>query len=85
VTSHNAFDQARPAGSLRRTLVVLAASALALLLPTDGRALTAAERGLALAFVVTLAFLYPVLEIVLQPPPPSFDDNLRASRARLGL
>jgi hypothetical protein len=65
--------------------LVLAAVALALLLPTDARALTAAEPGLALAFVVTLAFLYPVLEIVLQPPPPSFDDNLRASRARLGL
>jgi hypothetical protein len=64
---------------------VLAAVALALLLPTDARALTAAEPGLALAFVVTLAFLYPVLETVLQPPLPSFDDNLRASRARLGL
>jgi hypothetical protein len=65
--------------------LVLAAVALALLLPTNGRALGAAEPGLALVFVVTLAFLYPVLEIVLQPPPPSFDDNLRASRARLGL
>jgi hypothetical protein len=65
--------------------LVLAALALALLLPTDARALSAAEPGLALAFVVTLAFLYPVLEIVLQPPLPSFDDNLRASRARLGL
>jgi len=65
--------------------LVLAAVALALLMPTDGRALGAAEPGLALAFVVTLAFLYPVLEIVLQPAPPSFDDNLRASRARLGL
>jgi hypothetical protein len=65
--------------------LVLAAVALALLLPTDARALSAAEPGLALAFVVTLAFLYPVLEIVLQPPLPSFDDNLRASRARLGL
>ena len=65
--------------------LVLAASALALLLPTDGRALSAAEPGLALGFVVTLALLYPVLQIVLQPPPPTFDDNLRASRARLGL
>jgi hypothetical protein len=65
--------------------LVLAALALALQMPTDGRALGAAECGLALAFVVTFAFLYPVLEIVLQPAPPSFDDNLRASRARLGL
>jgi hypothetical protein len=65
--------------------LALAAVALALLLPTNGRALGAAEPGLALVFVVTLAFLYPVLEIVLQPPPPGFDDNLRASRARLGL
>jgi hypothetical protein len=64
--------------------LVLAALALALLLPTNGRALSAPELGLALAFVVTLGFLYPVLEIVLQPPPPSFDDNLRAARARLG-
>jgi hypothetical protein len=65
--------------------LVLAAMALALLLPTDGRALGAAEPGLALGFVATLAFLYPVLQLVLQPPPPTFDDNLRASRARLGL
>jgi hypothetical protein len=65
--------------------LVLAALALALLMPTDGRALSAVEPGLALAFVLTLAFLYPVLEVVLQPPPPSFDSNLRASRARLGL
>jgi hypothetical protein len=65
--------------------LVLAAVALALLMPTDARTLSAAEPGLALAFVVTLAFLYPVLEIVLQPLPPTFDDNLRASRARLGL
>jgi hypothetical protein len=65
--------------------LVLAAMALALLLPTDGRALGAAEPGLALGFVATLAFLYPVLQVVLQPPAPTFDDNLRASRARLGL
>jgi hypothetical protein len=65
--------------------LVLAALALALLLPTNGRALGAPEPALALVFVVTLAFLYPVLELVLQPPPPTFDDNLRASRARLGL
>jgi hypothetical protein len=65
--------------------LVLAALALALLLPTNGRALSAAEFSLALAFVMTLGFLYPVLEMVLQPPPPSFDDNLRASRARLGM
>ena len=64
--------------------LVLVALALALLLPTDGRALSAAELSLAMAFVVTLGFLYPVLQIVLQPPPPSFDDNLRADRARLG-
>jgi hypothetical protein len=65
--------------------LLLAALALALLLPTNGRVLGAAEPALALVFVVTLAFLYPVLQIVLQAEPPSFDDNLRASRARLGL
>ena len=64
--------------------LVLAAMALLLLLPTDGRTLGAAEPGLALGFVLTLAFLYPVLQVVLQPLPPTFDDNLRASRARLG-
>lgn len=64
--------------------LVLAALALALLLPTNGRAVSAAELSLALAFVVTLGFLYPVLEVVLQPLAPSFDDNLRAGRARLG-
>ena len=64
--------------------LVLAALALVLLLPTNGRALSAAELSLALASVVTLAFLYPVLQIVLQPAPPRFDDNLRAGRARLG-
>ena len=46
--------------------------------------MSAAELSLALAFVVTLGFLYPVLEVVLQPLAPSFDDNLRAGRARLG-
>jgi hypothetical protein len=65
--------------------LALAAMALALLLPTDGRALSALEPGLALGFVVTLAFLYPALQLVLQAPPPTFDDKLRASRARLGL
>jgi hypothetical protein len=65
--------------------LVLAAMALALLLPTDGRSLGAVEPGLALGFVLTLAFLYPVLQVALQPLPPTFDDNLRASRARLGL
>jgi len=72
-------------GQAQRGLLAGTVVALALLLPTDGRALSAAEPGLALGFVVTLALLYPVLQIVLQPPPPTFDDNLRASRARLGL
>jgi hypothetical protein len=64
--------------------LVLAALALVLLLPMDGRAPSATELSLALVFVVTLGFLYPVLQVVLQPSPPSFDDNLRASRARAG-
>ena len=63
--------------------LVFAALSLALLLPTDARALGLLERATLLVFVATLALLYPVLEIVLQPPPPTFDDNLRASRARL--
>jgi hypothetical protein len=64
--------------------LVLAALALALLLPTNGHTLSTAEISLALGFVLTLGFLYPVLQIVLQPAPPTFDDNLRADRARLG-
>ncbi len=64
--------------------LVLAALALVLLLPTDRGAPSATELTLALVFVMTLGFLYPVLQVVLQPPPPSFDDNLRAGRARAG-
>jgi uncharacterized membrane protein len=64
--------------------LLLAALALVLLLPANGRAPSATELSLALVFVVTLGFLYPVLQAVMQPSPPSFDDNLRASRARAG-
>ena len=66
--------------------LVLAALALVLLphAHAHARAPSATELSLALVFVVTLGFLYPVLQVVLQPSSPSFDDNLRASRARAG-
>ena len=65
--------------------LLIAALALGLLVPTSGRALTAAEHTMAVVWVVTLAFLYPVPAIVLRSPPPAFEQNDRAAeRARAG-
>jgi len=63
--------------------LVLTLFCLALLLPASPRTLTPLELIFAPAFVATLALLYPVLEIALQPAPSTFDDNARASRLPL--
>lgn len=62
--------------------LLLAALATALALPVSSRPLAAMEVGVALALVATLAVLYPVAEIVARMPPPTFDENFAASRAR---
>ncbi len=62
--------------------LVLALAALALLLPASRRELEAVEFVVALLCVATLAFLYPVLAIVLQPAPPTYDENYQGSAAR---
>ncbi len=64
----------------RNLLLVLLCCTL--LLPVKPRMLSPLECAYALVFVATLALLYPVLEIALQPAPPTFDDNARASGAR---
>jgi len=63
---------------VRRNLL-LALLALVLLLSTNGRSPSLTEYAMAAVFVVTLAFLYPVLGIVLNPPPPTFEQNFRAA------
>jgi hypothetical protein len=63
--------------------IVLTLLALILLLPTIQRPLSVAEIAVAVACVVTLAFLYPVLAVVFRPPPPTFDENFHA-RTRAG-
>lgn len=63
--------------------LALALFALTLLLPRGPGALSALELAASLTCVVTLAFLYPVLAVVLRPLPPTYDDNhLAAARAR---
>lgn len=66
--------------------LLLAALALTLLIPTSPRGMSFAELAVAGAAVVTLAFLYPVVAIVLTAPPPTFDQNfhdaLRTSARR---
>lgn len=59
--------------------LLLAMLALTLLLPVRGRSLSVAELVVTVTCVVTLAFLYPVLTIVLRPPPPTFDQNYRTA------
>jgi hypothetical protein len=59
--------------------LLLALLALTLLVPPNGRPLSLGEYGIAVGFVATLAFLYPVLAVVLKPALPTFDQNFRAS------
>jgi hypothetical protein len=62
--------------------LVLALFALTLLLPVDQRALSAAEVAASVACVATLAFLYPVLAVVLQPAPPYDGNHFTDARVR---
>jgi Methylamine utilisation protein MauE len=61
--------------------LILAPLALGLLLPEKPRELTALDIATALAAVATLAFLYPVLAVVLRPPPATFAENFAKSSA----
>jgi len=61
--------------------LVLALLALSLLLPATPRELTALDLATALAVVATLSFLYPVLAVVMRPPPATFAENFEASSA----
>jgi Methylamine utilisation protein MauE len=61
--------------------LVLALLALALLLPGRSRELTALDIATALAVVATLSFLYPVLAVVLRPPPATFAENFEGGAA----
>jgi hypothetical protein len=61
--------------------LALALIALCLLLPARPRELSALDIAAALAIVATLTFLYPVLEVVLRPPPATFAENFEAAAA----
>jgi hypothetical protein len=61
--------------------LALALIALGLLLPSRSRELTGLDIAAALAVVATLFFLYPVVEVVLQPAPASFAENFEAGPA----
>jgi hypothetical protein len=75
VTSHNAFDQSRPAGSLRRTLVVLAASALAAIDITPPRQLRRAASFSATQVAVLCGALLMLVSIpILTQPLPPIED-----------
>jgi hypothetical protein len=52
-----------------------------LLLPGRPRELSALDIATALAVVATLSVLYPVLAVVLRPPPATFAENFEASSA----
>jgi hypothetical protein len=58
--------------------LLLALLALGLLLPGRPRELAALDIVTALAVVATLSFLFPVLAVVLRPPPPTFAENFEA-------
>jgi len=53
----------------------LALCALALLLPVHDRELSALEIAVIAGLIVTLAFLYPVVAVVFQPHPPTYEEN----------
>jgi methylamine utilization protein MauE len=59
--------------------LTLALLALTLLLPSQSRTLSLTELALAIVFVLTLGFLYPVLAVVVRPAPPTFDQNFHAA------
>jgi hypothetical protein len=61
--------------------LALACLALSLLLPARPRELGVLDFATAVAVVATLAFLYPVLDVVLRPPPATFAENFAATTA----
>jgi Methylamine utilisation protein MauE len=61
--------------------VLLALLALSLLLPSRSRDLTGLDLAAVLAVVATASFLYPVLAVVLRPPPATFAENFEAGPA----
>ena len=61
--------------------LALAMLALGLLLPARPRALTVLDIATAVGVVATLTFLYPVLDVVLRPPPASFAENFKTATA----
>ena len=61
--------------------LILALLALGLLLPGRPRELSALDIAAALAVVATLSVLYPVLAVVLRPPPATFAENFEAGWA----
>jgi hypothetical protein len=62
--------------------LALAGLATSLLLPSGGRRLTAFDGVAALICVATAAFLYPVIAVVLQPGPPTFEENYAVAAAQ---
>lgn len=62
--------------------VVLAMFALALLIPTEHRPPSGAAMVASIILAATLAFLYPVLAVVLRPPPPTYEENYRTMSDR---
>ena len=61
--------------------LLLAGLALTLLLPRTPRPLAFTEIAAAAGIAATLGLLYPVLAVVVRPPPPTFEQNYRASVA----
>jgi hypothetical protein len=61
--------------------LALALLALSLLLPARPRELGVLDIATAVAAVAILTFLYPVLDVVLRPPPATFAENFEAAAA----
>jgi hypothetical protein len=61
--------------------LALALLALSLLLPARPRELGVLDVATAVAVVATLTFLYPVLDVVLRPPPATFAENFEVAAA----
>ncbi len=64
--------------------ILLAILALALCLPTTPRPLTVFEVVVSVGIVVTLGFLYPVVGVAMERPPPRFEDNYRRTAPQSG-
>jgi hypothetical protein len=63
---------------------VMALVALTLLLPRGQRELSAVEIAMSVGLIVTLGFLYPVVAVVFQPRPPTYDENYLTSAGTRG-